>query len=77
MPDVFITTVDNPFNYFTQFDEWLNYDHLMGYFTIEYLGRIIKDDQNLSEEEERLELERAMDSILEWNGSLYKKVYSK
>ena len=30
---------------------------------------------NLSEEE-RNEIERAIDSIIEWNGKLYKKIYS-
>lgn len=73
---VFITTVDNPFDYFKQFDEWLNYDRLMGYFTLEYLARIAKTSKDLSDEDERLELERAIDSIIEWNGSMYKKVYS-
>lgn len=77
MPDVFITTADNPFDYFKQFDEWLNYDRIMGYFTLEYLGRIAKLAPDLSEEEERAEIERAIDSIIEWNGGLYKKVYSK
>lgn len=77
MPDVFITTIDNPFDYFTQFDEWYNYDRLMGYFTLEYLGRLVKLAPDLSEAEERAEIERGIDSIIEWNGGLYKKVYSK
>ena len=73
--EYFITTYDNPFNYFTQFDEWLAYDHLKGYFTLEYLGRIIKTAPYLSEDEERLEVDRAIDSMIEWNGDFYKKVY--
>ena len=73
--DFFITTCDNPYNYFTQFDEWLAYDRLMGYFTLEYLGRIIKTSPYLSEEDEKLEVDRAIDSMIEWNGGFYKKVY--
>lgn len=75
--DIFITTYDNPFDYFKQFDEWLNYDHLMGYNTLEYLGRIVKSAPDLSEEEDFLETERAIDSIIEWNGPFYKKVYKE
>ena len=74
--EVFITTVDNPYDYFTQFDEWLNYDQLKGYCTLEYLGRLVHTAPDLSEEEERNEIESAIDSIIEWNGSMYKKIYS-
>jgi len=76
MPDVFITTYDNPFDYFTQFEEWLNFDRQMGYFTLEYVGRLARVADDMSDETERLELERVLDSILEWNGDMYKKVYS-
>lgn len=74
--EIFITTVDNPYDYFKQFDEWLNYDRLKGYFTLEYLARLVHTAPDLSEEEERNEIERAIDSIIEWNGSMYKKIYS-
>lgn len=73
--EVFITTFDNPYNYFTQFKEWLDYDRQMGYFTLEYLARIVKLAPDLSDEEERIEIESAIDSIIEWNGKMYKKVY--
>lgn len=76
MGDVFITTYDNPFDYFTQFEEWLNFDRQMGYFTLEYVGRLARVADDMSDETERLELERVLDSILEWNGDMYKKVYS-
>ena len=75
--EVFITTVDNPFNYFTQFDSWYAYDHLKGYNTLEYLGRLVKLAPDLSDEDERNEIESAIDSIIEWNGDLYKKIYSE
>ena len=74
--DVFVTTVDNPFDYFKQFNEWYNYDRLMGYGTLEYVARLTNTAPNLSEEEEKLEIERAIDSMIEWNGGMYKKVYS-
>lgn len=37
---VYITTVDNPWNPFTNWDEWLQYDRSMGYFTCEKLDRL-------------------------------------
>lgn len=74
--EVFITTHDNPYDYFTQFKQWLDYDRLMGYYTLEYLGRIVKLAPDLSDEQEQEEIESAIDSIIEWNGSMYKKVYS-
>ena len=73
---VFITTVDNPYDYFTQFKQWLDYDRQMGYYTLEYLARIVCLAPDLSEEEEQIEIESAIDSIIEWNGDVYKKVYS-
>ena len=73
--EFFITTADNPYDYFTQFDEWLAFDRVNGYYTLEYLARIVKDAPDLSEEQENEEIESAIDKIIEWNGSMYKKVY--
>lgn len=72
---VSITTIDNPFDYFTQFDLWSAFDHQMGYNTMEYLARIAKISDDLSDESIFNELEFAIDSIIEWNGSFYKKIY--
>lgn len=72
---VFITTNDNPYDYFTQFKQWLDYDRQMGYFTLEYLARIVRLAPDLSEEEEQIEIESAIDSIIEWNGDVYKKIF--
>lgn len=74
--DVFITTHDNPYDYFKQFDQWYNFDQRHGYHTLEYIGRLIRPANDLSEEEQRLELENTIDKIIEWNGKFYKKVYS-
>ena len=75
MKDVFITTKDNPFDYFKQFDQWLNYDRQKGYYTLEYVARLAKLAPDLSEEQERLEMEDVFDRMIEWNGEFYKKVY--
>lgn len=71
-----ITTADNPFNPFTQFDEWLAYDRDKGYFTCEYLARIAKTSSDVSISINEAEIERAIDEIISFNGAnVYKKVY--
>lgn len=75
--EVFITTADNPFDYFTQFKEWLDYDRQHGYYTLEYLARIAKTSSDLSDLDNQIEIESAIDFIIDWNGSMYKKIYAK
>lgn len=75
--ECFITTIDNPFDYFTQFDQWLAFDRLNGHYTLEYVARLIRLAPDMSEEEEDLEYERVFDSIIEWNGDFYKRIYKK
>ncbi len=36
----YLTTKDNPFSYFTQYDEWLAFDESKGYFTNELVARL-------------------------------------
>ena len=71
----FITTIDNPFDQFTQFDEWLTFDRAMGYYTLELVARTAMLSDDLSEKDQNDEFENAFDKIIEWNGGLYKKVY--
>lgn len=75
MTDSMLTTIDNPFNPFTQFDEWLAFDTQKGYYTCEYLARICRSTSELGEEEEALAIEEAMDEIVALNAlGIYKKV---
>ena len=41
--DYMLTTVDNPFNPFTEFDSWLAYDEQSGYNTNGLLARLTLD----------------------------------
>ena len=75
MEEFMLTTIDNPFNPFTQFDEWYRYDLGMHYGTCGYLARIAKITQNMTDEEEEEEINRAMDEICEVNPlGIHKKV---
>lgn len=70
-----LTTVDNPFNPFTQFDEWLSFDTRAGYHTNSFLARIVKTSDDLSEADQSLAIQQAIDEIVQENVlGLYKKV---
>lgn len=44
MIDVVLTTVDNPYDPFTQEDAWLAYDLSKGYNTNAYLNRMVEQE---------------------------------
>lgn len=73
-----VTTIDNPYDPFTQFDDWKAFDEYKGYYTCEYLARIADTSPDLSDVEYSLEMNRAIEEICRINPlGLYKKVYSK
>ena len=74
MRAVFITTVDNPYDPVDQFKEWYMYDALAGYQTCGYLDRIARTSDQLSDEENVEEIERAIDEIIAYNPLIYKKI---
>ena len=69
--ETFITTKDNPYDYWIQFDEWLSYDHLMGYNTLELLGRLVKSSDDLSEKQQEEEIQRAFCTMMRYNSNYY------
>ena len=75
MPEVWITTTDNPFDFFTQFDDWYNFDEAKGYHTCSYIARIAKVSNDLSDLDNEIEITRAIDEILSINlTGNYKKI---
>lgn len=61
-----VTTTDNPFNYFTQFRAWKNYDEdVAGYYTCNYVARIIAQSPELSPKEYENAEEIALDEIVD------------
>ena len=70
-----ITTMDNPFDPFDEFDEWNAFDSSNGYNSSSYLARIVKYSHELSEADEALAVEDAIDEIISIHtNGLYKKV---
>lgn len=73
-----LTTIDNPFDPFEQFTSWLMFDKEKGYNTAEYLARIVKRKEDMTQKEECEEVERAIDEIIAINPvHIYKKVKRK
>lgn len=62
-----LTTFDNPFDPFEQFDSWRMFDIEKGHYTCEYLARIAKISDNMSEKEYDEEIERAIDEIIKYD----------
>ena len=75
MGDFAITTIDNPFSPFTQFDEWFSYDVFHGHRTCEKLATLANTSIYLSEEENDSEISAAIDKMIEIEPLLYKKVF--
>jgi hypothetical protein len=70
-----LTTVDNPFDPFTEFDEWLAYDIRLGYNSSAFLARIAKVSNELSEPDQALAVQDAIDEIVNENVlGVWKKV---
>ena len=62
-----LTTIDNPFDPFEQFHSWFLFDVEKGYNTCAYLGRIARTSEQMSDEENDMEVERAIDEIIKYD----------
>lgn len=71
-----LTTLDNPFNPFTEFDKWKQFDESKKYYTLSYLGRIVDYSNCTTEEEKRTARENAIEEIISLNPlNIYCKVF--
>ena len=74
--EVALTTIDNPYDPFTQFEEWYRYDEDKGYHTCSYLARKEKTSNELSDIDNESEIDKAIDDIIRLNlNGKYKKVF--
>lgn len=65
MAKVAITTTNNPYNPFTQYDEWVAFDeNICHYYTNSYLARIAASSPELSGPDEERQTEEAIDEII-------------
>jgi len=59
-----LSTIDNPYNPFTAFDEWYAWDTRAGYHTLGLLGRIVRTADDLSYPDQNLAITLAIDEIV-------------
>lgn len=70
-----LTTHDNPYDPFEQWDLWYNFDCDKKYYSCQLLDRIARTSDQLSDEENNQEIERAIDEIIKYDfQNIYKKV---
>lgn len=73
--DTMLTTYDNPFNPFEDFEMWMKYDILvLGHNTCGLLARTALISPIYSDEVNDKEIDRAMDEIIAQEPLVYKKV---
>ena len=72
-----LTTFDNPYDPFEQFTDWFLFDVSKGYNSCGLLARIARTSDQLSDDENNEEIERAIDWIITYDfQNIYKKVKS-
>jgi len=70
-----LTTVDNPWNPFTHWDEWYAFDRQAGYNTPSFLARVANVSDELPDDVQSVEIENAISWIVENNVlGIYRKV---
>ena len=79
MADVRLTTIDNPYDPFTQWDQWYAYDTVQkGYYTSEYLARVTPYTTDMAPAVADALLEDTIEEICALNlTGIYKKVKRK
>ena len=71
-----LTTTDNPYNPFEQFESWFLFDTEKGYNSCSYLARIAETTDDMTEIEKNIEIERAIDEIIKYDfTNMRKKIW--
>ncbi len=75
--DVMLTTYDNPFDPFEDFEQWWKQDLLLGHNCCGRIAEVAMTRKVASDEDNDLEVLRAIDEIVNFEPMIYKKVYKK
>ena len=62
-----LTTIDNPYDPFDEYDQWHAHDMWLGHHTAEFLARLVVTSPELSEADHFLAIEQAIDDIISNN----------
>lgn len=74
--DVMLTTYDNPFNPFTEFNRWWKEDISLGHDCCGLLAREAATSTVFSDEKNRKYIREAMERIVSRQPMIYKMVYA-
>lgn len=73
--DFMLTTIDNPYDPFDEYDKWLVYDSANGYDTSGLVARLAHTSTEFGEIRQLKDTEKAVDAFLEVDPlGIYKKV---
>lgn len=64
MEYAYLTTIDNPYDPYDEFDQWFAFDTEKGYNSCGLLERIANTSDDLSPEDNRIEINEAIDQIV-------------
>ena len=62
-----LTTVDNPYDPFTEYKQWLQFDEAAGYYTNGLLARFVSLSNELSDADYNQAIEDGMQEVVELN----------
>lgn len=69
MRESMLSTIDNPYNPFDEYDKWYAFDSQMGYHSPSLLARITVLSDEQSETDQSLAIENAIEEIVTHNVS--------
>ena len=64
--EVWVTTVDNPWDPFTQWDDWYRFDSKLGYDTCGKIALLSRGSNELSDAEDDRTTVQAIVTLLDW-----------
>lgn len=70
--EMMLTTVDNPYDPFTEWDNWFAFDEQCGYHTCGLLARLALTSDSLTDEANEQAINDAIQDILNLFPTLYK-----
>ena len=72
--EIMLTTIDNPFDPFTQFQDWYTFDCGKRYDTYNYLDRVVNVTKDMTKKEVDEAYNQGMKDIVFYNPELYRIV---
>lgn len=63
--EYWLTTKDNPWNPFSQYEQWYQYDTVHGYNISGLIARFANTSLDMSDEEYKVEVNKAINRIIE------------